>query len=81
MMIKRYNFFAEELRRENEDGKYCIYSDIKELLIGLQIYQQYKHLDKMLSDEKLMSGDFKNKILYDLWQIIRKIYSNCNGRG
>lgn len=37
-----------------------------------QVYEQYKHLDKELSDPTLIEeDDFKHQILYDLWQAIR----------
>lgn len=35
-----------------------------------EAYEKYKHPGKPLSDEKLL-GNFKAKMLYDLWQAIK----------
>jgi hypothetical protein len=37
-----------------------------------QVYDQYKHLDKELSDPTLIEKeDFRQQILFDLWQAVR----------
>ena len=37
-----------------------------------EVYEKYKHLDPLLSDEKWIEGaDFKYRIMYDLWQAIK----------
>ena len=37
------------------------------------VWQKYKHMDKMLSDCRLLDDpDIRSKIRYDLWQAIRK---------
>ena len=36
------------------------------------VWQKYKHMDKMLSDYKLVDDlDIRDTIRYDLWQAIR----------
>ena len=38
-----------------------------------RVFKQYQHLDKILSDERwLPSVDFKDQIVFDLWQAIRR---------
>lgn len=37
-----------------------------------EVYERYKHLDKLLSDEKWLSPDIREIILYDLWQAIKE---------
>jgi len=37
------------------------------------VYEKYKHLDKVLSDYRLMDDlDIRSVIRYDLWQAIRR---------
>jgi len=42
-----------------------------------EVYAKYKHMDKVLCDKLLMPDNIQGKILYDLWQAIRK---ECKGK-
>lgn len=37
-----------------------------------KVYRKYKHLDKLLSDEKLAGNNFRLHIRYELWMAIKK---------
>lgn len=36
------------------------------------VYEKYRHLDALLSNEKLLSHEFCEKMLFDLWQAIKE---------
>lgn len=36
-----------------------------------EVYDKYKHMDKLLSDNNLLSDDPLNKCLFDFWQAIK----------
>ena len=36
------------------------------------VYEQYKHLDKLLSDETWLPGTIQARILFDLWSAVRE---------
>jgi len=38
-----------------------------------EIYEKYKHLDKLLSDKEWLPDTFQGSILYDLWQAIKNL--------
>ena len=35
------------------------------------VYDQYRHMDELLSDEELLKGSLKGKMLHDFWQAIK----------
>lgn len=35
------------------------------------IYEKYKHLDNLLSDQAWLPNDLIGKMLYDLWQAVK----------
>jgi len=37
-----------------------------------EVFERYKHLDQCLCDKLLLPDDIRGKILYDLWQAIKK---------
>ena len=37
-----------------------------------KVYEQYKHLDILLSDEEWLGENLKDQITFDLWQAIKK---------
>jgi hypothetical protein len=37
------------------------------------VYEKYKHLDSILSNEKLANCQFEHYILYDLWKVIKEL--------
>ncbi len=45
--------------------------EIKNYLPLTEVYERYKHLDHLLSDEEWLVSDIQGKILYDLWKAIR----------
>lgn len=45
-----------------------------------EVYEEYKHLDKLLSDKSWLPKNFIGDILYTLWQAV-KDYVEENGKG
>lgn len=41
-----------------------------------EVYEKYKHVDLLLSDEKLMRSTAYSFILYRLWQTIKEVAEN-----
>jgi len=37
-----------------------------------EVYEKYKHLDELLSDEIFLGGNIQGVILYELWQTIKE---------
>lgn len=36
-----------------------------------EVYEKYKHLDKLLSDKDWIPNTIQGKIIYDLWSAIK----------
>jgi hypothetical protein len=36
-----------------------------------EVYNKYKHLDRLLSDEQWIADSLQGRILFDLWQAIK----------
>ncbi len=43
-----------------------------------EVFEKYKHLDRLLIDKEWLPGNWQGRILYDLWQVIRDAQKgNC----
>ena len=43
------------------------------LRAAVQVLEGYRHLDKVLSDERWLPDDFRGQLLYDFWKVIKSI--------
>ena len=51
----------------------------------IEVYEKYKHMDKLLSDKDWLPNTIQGQIIYDLWNVIKhendgqQKQTNCNG--
>ena len=37
----------------------------------IEVYEKYKHMDKLLSDKDWLPNTIQGQIIYDLWNVIK----------